>query len=287
MTFTILAPEQIAACEPRPATTGRRSIATASTRAARTCGGTATARGGRSPSGSSTGRCRARSPSARRPSAPRPCSTARAPSAERSQGRRAAAGAVRVGRRALGPPQEVRRSHARVRDATSRRQRHGIEVTNLGAYLERHPPTWEARLAPGPDGEGTAWSCAHGLGRWRRDCGCNMRGARAGTRSGAARCAPALDLVRDAAARLLRGRRRRAAGRSLGRARRLRRGRRRADPDARRRSGGVRAARARGRRRRRRATARACCSSCSARRCSCTRAAPGSSTTSRGSRRRW
>ena len=55
--------------------------------------------------------------------------------------------------------------------------RRGIEVTNLGAYLARHPPTWEAQLAEGPDGEGTAWSCGHGLGRWQRDCGCNMGGA--------------------------------------------------------------------------------------------------------------
>ncbi len=78
-------------------------------------------------------------------------------------------------------------------------QRRGIEITNLGAYLARHPPTHEAHLAPGPDGEGTAWSCAHGLGRWRRDCGCRMsddgssQAWRGPLRKG-------LDLIRDAAA---------------------------------------------------------------------------------------
>ena len=51
--------------------------------------------------------------------------------------------------------------------------RRGLTVTNYGAYLAAHPPNAEARLKPGPNGEGTAWSCAHGVGRWSRDCGCN------------------------------------------------------------------------------------------------------------------
>jgi alpha-amylase/alpha-mannosidase (GH57 family) len=51
----------------------------------------------------------------------------------------------------------------------------GLEVTNLEAFFRDEPPTWEAELAKGPGGEGTAWSCPHGLGRWQRDCGCAMR----------------------------------------------------------------------------------------------------------------
>ncbi len=51
----------------------------------------------------------------------------------------------------------------------------GMTVTNLGAFFRAEPPTWEAELGKGPLGEGTAWSCAHGLGRWMRDCGCAMR----------------------------------------------------------------------------------------------------------------
>ncbi|HXU80191.1 MAG TPA: DUF3536 domain-containing protein [Polyangia bacterium] len=53
--------------------------------------------------------------------------------------------------------------------------KHGVHVTNLAALLADDPPTWEVELAKGPNGEGTAWSCAHGLGRWRRHCGCAMR----------------------------------------------------------------------------------------------------------------
>jgi len=80
--------------------------------------------------------------------------------------------------------------------------RRGIETTNLGAYLARHPPVWEMQLAEGPDGEGTAWSCGHGVGRWRRDCGCNMGGPHAGNQKWRGPLRAALDIIRDAAAAL-------------------------------------------------------------------------------------
>ena len=41
-------------------------------------------------------------------------------------------------------------------------------LTNYGEYLERHPPTHQVDIL-----EQTAWSCAHGVGRWWSDCGCN------------------------------------------------------------------------------------------------------------------
>lgn len=50
------------------------------------------------------------------------------------------------------------------------------QITNYGEYLDRCPPAWEAEVKPGPEGEGTAWSCAHGVGRWIRDCGCQTGG---------------------------------------------------------------------------------------------------------------
>jgi len=78
--------------------------------------------------------------------------------------------------------------------------RDGIDVTNLAAHLARHPPTWEVALAPGPGGEGTAWSCSHGLGRWQRDCGCNFGTAAGWTQKWRGPLRQALDLVRDAAA---------------------------------------------------------------------------------------
>lgn len=40
-------------------------------------------------------------------------------------------------------------------------------ITNYGEYLERYPPTHEVEIIPH-----TAWSCAHGVERWRSDCGC-------------------------------------------------------------------------------------------------------------------
>ncbi len=51
----------------------------------------------------------------------------------------------------------------------------GIEVVNLAYYLSVNPPKREVRLKNAL-GEGTAWSCAHGTGRWIRDCGCNTGG---------------------------------------------------------------------------------------------------------------
>ncbi len=75
-----------------------------------------------------------------------------------------------------------------------------MEVTNLDAYLAEWPPTWELRLRPGPDGEGTAWSCGHGLGRWMRDCGCRMRDAKGSSQAWRAPLRQALDLLRDRAA---------------------------------------------------------------------------------------
>lgn len=49
--------------------------------------------------------------------------------------------------------------------------RQGWTVTNYAHYLATHPPTWEAELKPV-----TAWSCNHGVDRWRADCGCGGGG---------------------------------------------------------------------------------------------------------------
>lgn len=48
----------------------------------------------------------------------------------------------------------------------------GMTVTNYARYLDAHPPNWEVEIKEGPKGEGTAWSCSHGVGRWKEDCGC-------------------------------------------------------------------------------------------------------------------
>jgi alpha-amylase/alpha-mannosidase (GH57 family) len=73
----------------------------------------------------------------------------------------------------------------------------GLTVTNYSAFLEGSPSRMEVRLKTGPHGEGTAWSCAHGLGRWQRDCGCTT-GSRPGWNQGwRAPLRQALDMVRD------------------------------------------------------------------------------------------
>ncbi|MBU2572989.1 MAG: DUF3536 domain-containing protein [Elusimicrobia bacterium] len=56
-------------------------------------------------------------------------------------------------------------------------KKHGLEATNFAAYLAGHPPQYEAEIKKGPDGEGTAWSCAHGLRRWKGGCDCGREGA--------------------------------------------------------------------------------------------------------------
>lgn len=48
---------------------------------------------------------------------------------------------------------------------------YGWTVTNYAHYLSICPPTWEVVLKPV-----TAWSCAHGVGRWQDDCGCAKGG---------------------------------------------------------------------------------------------------------------
>lgn len=52
---------------------------------------------------------------------------------------------------------------------------HKMVPVNYGWFLEHYPPQYEVKLK-NAHGEGCAWSCAHGVGRWYRDCGCSTGG---------------------------------------------------------------------------------------------------------------
>ncbi|HEX8290539.1 MAG TPA: DUF3536 domain-containing protein, partial [Pyrinomonadaceae bacterium] len=75
--------------------------------------------------------------------------------------------------------------------------RHGLRVTNYGEFLDGHEPEHEVLIKQGPDGEGTAWSCTHGLGRWTRDCGCNASAPGGWDQRWRGPLRAAFDLLRD------------------------------------------------------------------------------------------
>lgn len=47
----------------------------------------------------------------------------------------------------------------------------GFTLTNYGEYLEKHPPMEEVVIKPV-----SSWSCCHGVGRWKENCGCSTGG---------------------------------------------------------------------------------------------------------------
>ena len=73
----------------------------------------------------------------------------------------------------------------------------GFNITNYGEYLERLPPALEVEINAGPNGEGTSWSCPHGVGRWIRDCGCQTGGEPDWNQKWRAPLRQALDYLRD------------------------------------------------------------------------------------------
>jgi alpha-amylase/alpha-mannosidase (GH57 family) len=67
----------------------------------------------------------------------------------------------------------------------------GVRLTNYAEYLALHAPRHEARII-----EASSWSCAHGVERWRADCGCT-NGETGGSQAWRGPLRDALDWLRD------------------------------------------------------------------------------------------
>ena len=65
-------------------------------------------------------------------------------------------------------------------------------ITNYGEFLEHTPPTHEVQII-----ESTSWSCAHGVERWRSDCGCSTGANTGWDQKWRAPLRTALDGLRD------------------------------------------------------------------------------------------
>ncbi len=87
-------------------------------------------------------------------------------------------------------------AHALTIDAPAR----GFSVTNYGEHLDHHPPQFEVEIDNGPNGEGSSWSCPHGVGRWSRDCGCETGSEPGWNQAWRGPLRAALDFLRDQAA---------------------------------------------------------------------------------------
>lgn len=66
------------------------------------------------------------------------------------------------------------------------------KLTNYGQFLEMHPPIYEVQIH-----ENSSWSCAHGVERWRSDCGCNTGGEAHWNQAWRGPLRVALDWLRD------------------------------------------------------------------------------------------
>jgi hypothetical protein len=76
--------------------------------------------------------------------------------------------------------------------AIERWRREGISIVNPATFRAAVPPRDEVEIV-----EGTSWSCAHGIDRWRDDCGCRTGGPAEWTQAWRRGLRSAIDWLRD------------------------------------------------------------------------------------------
>jgi alpha-amylase/alpha-mannosidase (GH57 family) len=75
--------------------------------------------------------------------------------------------------------------------------RRGFKVVNYAEYLEENAPRYTVKLKAGHNGEGTSWSCPHGVSRWKEHCGCRGDGPAEWTQEWRGPLRDTLDFLRD------------------------------------------------------------------------------------------
>lgn len=68
----------------------------------------------------------------------------------------------------------------------------GFINTNYAEYLEKHPSEYEVEIK-----QASSWSCFHGVGRWKEDCGCSTGGHAGWNQKWRKPLRQALDYLRD------------------------------------------------------------------------------------------
>src|SRR5574344_6521 len=73
-----------------------------------------------------------------------------------------------------------------------RAKEEGFTIVNYAEYLEKNPPQMEVDIK-----QASSWSCFHGVGRWKEDCGCSTGGHPGWNQKWRKPLREALDYVRD------------------------------------------------------------------------------------------
>lgn len=68
----------------------------------------------------------------------------------------------------------------------------GFKITNYGEYLEKYRSDYEVDIK-----QASSWSCFHGVGRWKEDCGCSTGGHPGWNQKWRKPLREALDYLRD------------------------------------------------------------------------------------------